>query len=67
MPEKNKEFKACKNCRALVTEDTPKCPVCGSTSFSNEWEGMIIILDAESETARLFGAQVPWRYAIVVK
>ncbi|BFI75249.1 transcription elongation factor subunit Spt4 [Sulfurisphaera ohwakuensis] len=67
MPGKNKEFKACKNCRALVTQDTPKCPVCGSISFSDDWSGIVIILDPQSETAKLFGATVPWRYAVIVK
>ncbi|MDT7876064.1 MAG: transcription elongation factor subunit Spt4 [Sulfolobaceae archaeon] len=62
-----KAFKACKNCRALVTPETTVCPVCQSTSFTDEWNGMVIILNQDSEVAKMFGANIPWRYAIIIK
>ncbi|BBG24203.1 transcription elongation factor subunit Spt4 [Sulfuracidifex tepidarius] len=62
-----KVFKACKNCRALTNSDDAKCPVCGGQSFSDDWEGMIIIVDEESEIAKLMGVQKPWKYAINLK
>ncbi|MFP3233588.1 MAG: transcription elongation factor subunit Spt4 [Sulfolobaceae archaeon] len=66
MPEK-KIFKACKNCRALVPLETATCPICNSTSFSEDWSGMVIIISQDSEVAKVFGASTPWRYAIIVK
>ncbi|WP_256202483.1 transcription elongation factor subunit Spt4 [Sulfuracidifex tepidarius] len=42
-------------------------PVCGGQSFSDDWEGMIIIVDEESEIAKLMGVQKPWKYAINLK
>lgn len=66
MPEK-KVFKACKNCRALVPPETATCPVCNSTSFTDNWEGMVVILTPDSEVAKIFGASTPWRYAIILK
>ncbi len=62
-----KVFKACKNCKALVNQDDAKCPVCGGTSFSEEWEGMVLILDMDSDIAKLMGVQKPWKYAINLK
>nr|MCL7343462.1 DNA-directed RNA polymerase, subunit E'' [Candidatus Aramenus sulfurataquae] len=62
-----KIFKACKNCKALVPEDQAVCPVCGGSSFTDEWEGMVIVIDKNSEVAQLMGVEKPWRYAINLK
>ena len=45
-------FKACRVCRALVGKREEKCPVCGSTEFSDYWRGLIIILDVDSIVAK---------------
>ncbi|TRM83181.1 DNA-binding protein, partial [Sulfolobus sp. A20-N-G8] len=42
-------FKACKNCKALVNPDDSVCPICGSTNFSDDWDGIIIVIDENSE------------------
>lgn len=60
-------FKACKKCRALVPPEEQICPVCGSTEFTEEWTGMVILLKEESEVMKMFGAPKPWRYAINLK
>ncbi len=62
-----KIFKACKNCKALVPTEQEVCPVCGGSSFVDEWEGMVIIIDENSEIAQLMGVRKPWRYAINLK
>ncbi|MCI2415266.1 MAG: DNA-directed RNA polymerase, subunit E'' [Candidatus Aramenus sp.] len=62
-----KIFKACKNCKALVPEDQEVCPVCGGSSFADEWEGMVIVIDENSEVAHLMGVKKPWRYTINLK
>ena len=68
---KIKEFVACRNCRALVPaeymEKKEPCPVCGQVNYTEEWEGMVIILDTGSYVAELMGVKKPWRYAIKVK
>ncbi len=51
-PSKKISMKACKNCGALVPKESNVCPVCGSASFSEDWEGIFIILDQESEIAK---------------
>ncbi|MGC9010408.1 MAG: transcription elongation factor subunit Spt4 [Sulfolobales archaeon] len=60
-----KSLKACRNCKALVPLDTQKCPVCGSTNFTERWSGMIIVFDPErSRVATMLGITKPGRYAI---
>lgn len=62
-----KGFKACIRCKALVRIEEEKCPVCGSTEFSEEWSGMVIIVDPNrSKIAKLLGIEKPGRYALKV-
>ncbi len=61
------QFKACKNCGALVPRDTKICPVCRSTQFTDNWDGMIIIIDPkESIASSMAGRDKPGMYAIRV-
>ncbi len=60
-------FKACKNCKALVNPDDSACPICGSTNFSDDWDGIIIVIDENSEISNIAEVKKPWRYAIIVK
>ncbi len=67
MPARGKIFKACRRCRALVNRDTEICPICGSREFSDEWEGVVIIIDPErSELAKVLNIDKPGRYALKV-
>jgi len=60
-------YKACTRCRYIVPSDVKQCPVCGSTTFTDNWKGMVIVIDPEkSEIAKIIGAKVPGRYAIRV-
>jgi len=60
-------FKACKRCKALVEKEVAECPVCGSQEFSEEWEGLIIVIDPDkSNVAKVLGITKPGRYAIKV-
>ncbi len=48
------DLKACRNCRAITTEDI--CPKCGGET-TTEWQGYVFILDAEkSQIAKEMGA-----------
>ncbi len=58
--------KACTECHSLTKKD--RCPVCNSSSLSDEWSGLVIILDVEeSKIAEQIGAEEPGRYAIKVR
>jgi len=64
---RGKVFKACRRCKALVDRNTEICPVCGSRDFSDEWEGVLIIIDPlRSDLAKMLGIEKPGRYAIKV-
>ncbi|AWR99528.1 transcription elongation factor subunit Spt4 [Metallosphaera hakonensis] len=60
-------LKACRSCKALVDKEIQQCPICGNNSFSDEWEGMVILLNEKSELAEALGESKPWKYAINVK
>lgn len=58
--------KACKNCRFI--SNGPVCPNCKSTNLSDDWSGLVVIMDAEtSEVAKRMGIKAPGRYAIRVR
>ncbi|MCE4600645.1 MAG: DNA-directed RNA polymerase, subunit E'' [Desulfurococcales archaeon] len=66
-PSKKPKLKACKKCGALVTGETNVCPVCGSTEFTTNWEGMIVIINPEtSELAKELDINSPGIFAIRV-
>jgi len=63
----SKPFKACIKCKALVSPEETKCPVCGSTEFTFEWSGMVIVMNVEkSRVAKFLGIEKPGRYALKV-
>ncbi len=40
-------LKACIKCKLLVDPKTEVCPNCGSRVFSDDWEGLVVVLNAE--------------------
>ena len=59
-----KEF-ACRKCHMLTAEK--KCPNDGSSELSDEWSGLVIVLDPkESQVAKTLGITVQGRYALKV-
>ncbi len=58
--------KACKNCRFI--SNGPVCPNCKSTNLSDDWSGLVVIMDpASSEVAKRMGITAPGRYALRVR
>ena len=56
---------ACIKCRMLTADK--QCPNDGSTELSDEWSGLIIIIDpAKSQVAKTLGIVKPGRYALKV-
>jgi DNA-directed RNA polymerase subunit E" len=50
----------------MLTNDKT-CPNDGSTELSNEWSGLIIIINPEkSQVAKTLGIEKPGRYALKV-
>ncbi len=46
---KRKPFLACVSCKSLVPRGSERCPYCGSTELTENWEGMVIIISEDSE------------------
>lgn len=63
-PGRRGYFKACRRCRALEPLDAQACSVCRSSDFTEEWSGLIIILDTGSRVAKMLGIEKPGRYAV---
>ncbi len=61
--------KACKKCHLIIdTPETPACPLCAGTEFTEKYNSIAMIFDAQkSEVAQKIGAKAPGRYAIKIK
>ena len=58
--------KACKNCRYI--SNGPVCPNCKSTNLSDDWSGLVVIVDATtSDVAKRMGITAAGRYALRVR
>lgn len=58
---------ACRKCKYILGDDDTKCPVCGGSDLSDDWSGLIVIIDTSSRVAELMGVKRPGRYAIKVR
>ena len=58
--------KACKNCRFISSG--PICPNCKSNNLSDDWSGLIVIIDpTASEVAKRMAITAAGRYALRVR
>lgn len=58
--------KACKNCKFI--SNGPVCPNCKSTNLSDDWSGLVVIMDPSgSEVAKRMGIKAAGRYALRVR
>lgn len=58
--------KACKNCRYISNGSV--CPNCKSTNLSDDWTGLVIVMDPNiSEIAKKMRIKAPGRYAVRVR
>jgi len=58
--------RACTQCKTLFYGSV--CPNCKATSFSEDFSGLLIILDPEkSQIAKKVGIKTPGRYALKVR
>jgi DNA-directed RNA polymerase subunit E" len=61
--------RVCRECyRVLDSPDQQACPNCGSSSFTEDWAGYVIITHpGESEIAAEMEVTEPGRYALKVR
>jgi DNA-directed RNA polymerase subunit E" len=66
-PSKKPPFKACSDCGTLNPKDVQVCSNCGSPRLTDDWEGMIVILNpSNSRVGAHVGLSKPIRKAIRV-
>jgi DNA-directed RNA polymerase subunit E" len=59
-------LRACRNCHLIIT--TNICPECKSTSVSDDWTGVVVIIDPDkSQIAKTLEIKKPGRYALRVR
>lgn len=64
MSKRRLPLKACVKCKLLVEEDVETCPSCGGREFTDNWEGLVVILNEQSIAARILGIQKKGFYAL---
>jgi DNA-directed RNA polymerase subunit E" len=58
--------KACRNCHTVTEANA--CPECKSTDLSDDFSGIVIIIDPEhSSIAKAMGIQKSGRYAVRIR
>lgn len=57
--------RACRDCKRIITKGT-NCPVCKTNNTTTNFQGTIVIFDAESAVAKKLGITAPGTYAIKV-
>jgi DNA-directed RNA polymerase subunit E" len=56
----------CRECHRIVAGQT--CPVCASSNLSDDWSGLVIIVDPQrSIIAEMIGVEVADKYALKVR
>ncbi len=67
MPRRKPKRKVCVKCKAILPLDVEKCPYCGSTQFTEDFEGIIVVINPEkSEVAKVAGIKHKGWFAIKV-
>lgn len=66
-PSRKPPFKACVDCGALNPRDSQVCSNCGSSRLTEDWEGMVIVLNPSNSKIGLhLKLSKPMRRAIRV-
>jgi RNA polymerase subunit RPABC4/transcription elongation factor Spt4 len=59
-----RKVQVCRNCRQFTTAKV--CPACKSTNLSTSWKGLVVVINTESELAKVLKIDSPGRYALYV-
>jgi len=54
--------KVCSECKRFVMGEV--CPACKTSKLTRNWQGIVIVIDPDSEIARAMNITVPGKYAI---
>jgi len=58
--------RACRNCKSVTDENV--CPVCKGTEFSDDYSGILVVLDPENSIlAQKLEAKEPGTYALKIR
>jgi len=58
--------RACRNCKSVTDENV--CPVCKGTEFSDDYSGILVVLDPENSIlAKKLEAKEPGTYALKIR
>jgi DNA-directed RNA polymerase subunit E" len=58
--------RACRTCKIIIEENA--CPICRSTDLSDDFSGLLIVLDPEnSELAEKIDIKEEGRYALRIR
>ncbi len=57
--------KVCLKCKRVISGT--ECEVCKNSKLSSNWQGLVIIIDKDSEIAKKIGIDKPGKYALKVK
>jgi DNA-directed RNA polymerase subunit E" len=57
--------KVCRLCNRLIKGN--RCPECKSTNVSDDWSGLVIVLDTNSQIAKRINVKKNGRYALTVR
>lgn len=61
-------YPVCRDCHRVLGEEDESCPICGSTSLTEDWAGYVVIAHPEtSEIAAEMNVKEPGRYALKVR
>lgn len=58
-------MKVCRDCHRVLEGNI--CPVCKKSNLTDDWSGLVIIFDVESEIAKKLNITTPGRYALRVR
>ena len=56
--------RACKTCKRILEKTV--CPVCKSNDTTSNFQGVIVIIDTDSDIAKKLGITAPGKYAVKV-
>ena len=56
--------KACMKCKRIT--EGKECPVCKTSKLSARWNGLLVVLEGDSELSKELGVE-PGKYALKVK
>jgi RNA polymerase subunit RPABC4/transcription elongation factor Spt4 len=59
-----RRMQVCRNCRRFTTEKASS--ICKSTNLSTSWKGVVVVINPESESAKMLDIKEPGKYALYV-